>query len=233
MLRSISSSAISHFIVCPKLYWYKFVEQKTPLGLDSQGEEGRLIHFYLDQHARGLLQSLPTHESETVRLLWNQYLSYIQTFAGKSFKSEWDFYIPYTLQDNSVLLTGRIDRLILEKDHLIILDWKTGIINPLHTDDHQMAFYAWCLWQMKEIFPEISVNYIDTRRVYLKEKKEKREVFQSDDISDLKNRFESVIDKMDENKFQFLPNPIQVKEQDTYCSCCYFQPICPGANILN
>ena len=140
----LSFSMLQAFWCCPRLYHYRYLERLPGIAndrLDSQA--GSRLHEQLHHDFLGIETPLSTDPE--YELLWQQYQAAIAPYQGWDSRSEWRCHLPFTSGEQSIWLTGQLDRLYFDKDTAVIMDWKTGSPGLTALPQLQMQFYAYFL----------------------------------------------------------------------------------------
>lgn len=239
----ISASKINIFNQCPKKYnliynlgldelmkKLRSSELKTDLKI-KPNQIGSAVHFILQQNVSDdNLQNLISHavdkyalnESSTIKNLFRKkiermikkFLSseiYLQLSAYQTFYNEFQIY----LKEFDYFLFGIIDKLIVEKNRLIIIDYKTDSVNPknlglkISNYEYQLRFYAYLA--MKYFGMK---NEIEVKLVFIKNpEKSYSKIYSHFDLLNFGAEIRKIVSAIRNNSFDYNFN---------HCSKCQF-----------
>jgi DNA helicase-2/ATP-dependent DNA helicase PcrA len=202
-----------HDAVC-KFFQYKIV------GKDMQLEE--LLNVFKSSFApQGFLDE--KHQEERFRIGWqalNRFYNAQETKESRPLYIEKDF--SFILENNKI--TGRFDRLDMEEDSAVIIDFKTSEITKQAEADKrtkeslQLDLYALAYKNIsKELPKRLELHFLESGLIGSKSVKEEN--------------LEKVIDKIKEvsrgiRKQDFSPTPAYMA-----CTYCAYNQICQFASI--
>lgn len=214
-MSTFSFQDLKAYLLCPRLFEYQS-EYALPQFQSDEAKLGTQIHHDLHLHfERGFVP-------KTRLPVWDFYQTFVSEFEGLTGWSEWPFYLPLDIKPTAILLEGRIDRLYLNENTLIVMDWKTGA--PKFWDIWQIEFYAWVLWQIrKSRFPQ--VENIETYRVYLSQETSQKTVYSHSELLPIHKRFVAILKRMNTQYHRFIPDPCQ-ENQRPWCHHCNFNKTC-------
>lgn len=146
----ISSDAFKSWSRCKKQFYYKHVKHLQWPQDQKNFRLGRDVHKLLDYQARGLncdllLESAPEDVQNSWRKLMDHPITQLPVLAN-----EWAFHVPVRLsQTRTEWLTGRIDRIALGENKLLVIDWKTGTAVPRQPQlDWQTLLYRYAVLEV-------------------------------------------------------------------------------------
>lgn len=227
-MQRLSFSALADFWACPRLYHYRHeLELPVPARDRVARREGTRLHEQLHLHALGHTPPLATDPEQAAR--WSAYLQAIAPYQGRECRSEWACQIPVTIAGQELWLQGRVDRLYLTDDTLVLLDFKTGSGTPLKLLELQLDFYAWLLWQAQSQLRTQAFRRILAHAISLSEELPgticEREL-KAENVPELSARFEAMLTHLMSPGPHDVPEPRSVNGKP-WCTMCEYQRLCP------
>jgi hypothetical protein len=147
----VSVNQFKTWTKCKKKYYYDYVQKLRWPTDQSHFQFGKTIHKLFEYQARGLdFADLLTQASPEIQGAWaalqEHPIPHLPVVA-----SEWAFHVPIAFKNKKVWLAGRVDRISLEDDTLLILDWKTGTSAPsLPEVDWQTTLYLYAVLEAQK-----------------------------------------------------------------------------------
>lgn len=234
-MRFLSYSQLWAFWTCPRLSTYRSqpaLQLQRPWHQQSV-QKGTAVHHFL--HQATLLTDTEQHKSASFQQfiadypqIWSRYQQWTVDQKGSVF-SEWEVEFPLPEEKKlPYVLTGRLDRLILEGEQALIIDWKTGQLKDIESVRLQLRFYAWLLWLAR---PSLStlVNEVVAEAHYLESGHCERWVLTAKN-SDAEDTFFYTL-LQDYHRQQIreadgIPDPRSISE-GLWCTMCEYQRLCP------
>lgn len=189
---------------------------------------GQRVHAELYRHALGLPSQLAIEPAEA--RLWQRYLAVLAPYAQAAWqRSEWTLRVPFYKAEQADVrawLLGRCDRLIWQDGQLTLLDWKTGSGGPSEQTDLQLRFYAWLLWQSRDVLPA-PIDSVAVRAVWLEQDGvEQATCLEVPALEALAETFVPLIQACLASGSDALPAPRSVAGK-IWCTLCEYQRLCP------
>ena len=221
----LSFSMLQAFWLCPRLYHYRYLECLPGIANDSlDSRAGSRLHEQLHHDFLGIETPLSTDPE--YELLWQQYQAAIAPYQGWDSRSEWRCHLPFTSGEQSIWLTGQLDRLYFDKDTAVIMDWKTGSPGLTALPQLQMQFYAWLLWQNKSLL-SATIQRIETQWHYLNRPNEVTTAhYGAQEIAALDDLFNPLIQTFLSTAHPEVPEPRSV-DGELWCKMCEYNRHCP------
>ncbi|HEY9842370.1 MAG TPA: PD-(D/E)XK nuclease family protein [Candidatus Obscuribacterales bacterium] len=228
----VSFSALADFWACPRLYHYR-QEQHLPVPQHHTAarREGSWIHQQLDLHAKGHLPPIATDPAYAG--IWQSYLDVISPYAdaGWSCFSEWSCHVPLRLDAEQIWLHGRMDRIYVQNQTLVLLDFKTGRDQPGLLSELQLDFYAWLLWQVQDLLSEQTIGLIEARAVWLAQPGQVMERrLDAAAVPEHGAGFMALLEALLGAGNRDVPAPRSVAGQP-WCTMCEYQRLCPEGSF--
>ncbi len=249
-MERLSFSALADFWACPRLYHYRHeLELPVPARDRSARREGTQLHEQLHLHALGHTPPLAHSTEPEQAARWQAYLQAIAPYQGWESHSEWACLVPLKLSGlntqasepapepaKTLWLYGRIDRLYVKADRLVLLDFKTGKGTPLKLLELQLDFYAWLLWQAQsQLAPHQQTpsaqpfTQIQAQAICLTEELSGpicERTLTAEKLPELSSRFESLLTSLLSPGPHDVPEPRSVNGKP-WCTMCEYQRLCP------
>ena len=205
-----SPNMLKTYQICPKKFYYQYVERINVPRLATPFEKGKKIHALANYYLQGTdisrLEKALTPEEHNVwtTLFQNPY------FQKKCYKSE--FQLSFKL--DSYWIGGRLDAVMSDEDKYYILDYKTGSIPENPTYDFQTMVYLLAL--DKHLNQKAAVEF-----VYIDLKQNKNHIIPFDETkkTDYTKRVLSICSAISSDNI-YKPNCQN-------CSRCEYNKLCP------
>lgn len=153
--------------LCPKQFYYKYVENFTPPKSSLPFEKGKKIHALANYFLQGVnISRIETALSDEERQIWNLLLE--NPFYKKDcLKSEFPLYSKINSNNsrNSFWVGGRLDAVVHDYDKYYILDYKTGDIPKNPKFDFQTMIYLLCMDKFLKNYDSLSFVYINLKEM--------------------------------------------------------------------
>lgn len=222
----INYGHIYDYIICPKLYYWKYIKNYKGIFPDQeQSIIGNKLHKAINWHFNELnIPDTYFEYPEKLKLLWKNYLNskYAIIPDKTNLKSECLFQLPLYINNTQVIFIVRIDRLIIEENKVLILDWKTSkdIENNLK-NEFQMKFYTFCLSHtLPKILKDKKIDYFETNLVYLSLNKTVQNKWYINDLEVITEEIIDITRKIIQE--EYIENPIKI----SFCKLCKFKNLC-------
>lgn len=175
-MKAWTYSHIEKFETCPKQFYHTTVVRDFVSPPTEQSLWGQRVHTAFENRVKdgtALPEGMEHWEpiAKKIEEIPGVKFPEVKMAVSKAFqKAEWD----------SAWSRGIADLVVINEDRAMVLDYKTGKRKP----SDQLALYAAYTFAH---YPEI--NKVDTRFVWLKNKKIDKEQFSRDDVSDIWRKF--------------------------------------------
>ncbi|MEK7433331.1 MAG: PD-(D/E)XK nuclease family protein [Cyanobacteriota bacterium] len=225
MIRKISSTQFLEYQICPLYYYYKYIKNFNKISFDTKDEakKGEEIHKIIDFYSKGI--NLPEEYINSDPHIKKVFDFYVEKHhkTGENVKNEFEFNLPFFINEEKYFLVGRIDRIILEKDKATIIDWKTGekfskasnIKNFL-----QLDFYAYVV---SEYF---GIKDIELKIAYLSAEKDFSRKINSEKLKNIQKSIQDMILNTKIERKHYTPAPIDIDKDIPFCKICNFSDFC-------
>lgn len=232
----LSYSQVWAFWSCPRLSHYlaqPLLRLQRPWS-QAAGRTGSAVHQVLHLAATAVhAETLPQVQDlqQQSPQVWENYTSALREIPGQPERvlSEWECCVPLPADwQLPYVLTGRLDRLVIEKDRAWVLDWKTGQARDPDAIHLQLRFYAWLVYLAREaLCPAMTevratAHYLDTghreERVLTLE--------QAEAEGDFFRQLLTAYHEQQQAEVQGIPNPRSTSE-GPWCTMCEYQRLCP------
>lgn len=159
MFKVYSPNMLKTYKLCPKKFYFKYIEKISVPMYTTPFEKGKKIHAIANYYIQGVkIDKLETALSSDEKFIWEKLLQ--NTYYNKEcFKSE--FVLSVKLKD--FWLGGRIDAIVHDGDEFYIIDYKTGEIPKQPENDYQTMVYLMCLDKYLSNYNSLSFVYIDLK----------------------------------------------------------------------
>lgn len=227
--KPISFSMLQAFWLCPRLYHYRYLERLAGIPSDSpESLLGTRIHQDLHHDFLGLPASLASDPEQALR--WQKYQAAIAPYQDWQSRSEWSSHLPVILDQQTVWLIAQVDRLYFNTERLVILDWKTGQAGQSALAQLQMQFYAWLLWQQKELLAA-SITSLETQLHALNNDPNHEtpvisQHYTATEIAVLDSQFKELIHAFLSTTHPEVPAP-RYLQGELWCKMCEYNRLCP------
>ncbi len=235
MLHFLSYSQVWAFWTCPRLSSYR---QNPQLRLQrpwkaSAVRKGTQVHHFLHQAAQ--LSEAEQQESTVFQQfisdypqIWSSYQQIMDVHEGLSY-SECELQVPLP-EDWKLpyVLTGRLDRLILEDQQALVLDWKTGQCKDPESVQLQLRFYAWLVWLSRNALG-VPVEAVIAEAHYLEAGHCERWSLTAENIASETVFFDELLHayhRQHSRDTEGIPDPRSTSE-GLWCTMCEYQRLCP------
>ncbi len=159
MYNSFSPNMLKTYQVCPKNFYYKYVENISAPVSSLPFEKGKKIHALANYFLKGIdISRLETSLSNEELRVWNLLLGN-EYFKKDYFKSEYQL----SCKISNYWVGGRLDAVVKDFDNYYILDYKTGSIPKNPQYDYQTMIYLLCMDRFLEKYETLSFVYIDLK----------------------------------------------------------------------
>lgn len=155
-----SPNMLKTYLICPKKFYYQYVERINVPRLATPFEKGKKIHALANYYLQGidisrLINALNQEEYKIwTTLFQNPY------FQKKCYKSEFQL----SLKLDNYWIGGRLDAVVSEGNKYSILDYKTGSIPENPTYDFQTMVYLLALEKHLNQNADIEFVYVDLKQ---------------------------------------------------------------------
>lgn len=204
---------------------YEFQLKEESNGKDIAKIKGKIIHDILNQNLKNDLlgyvrRELNRYESYSedlaesieaeIKKFYNSEV-YKKISSYNNFKNEYEIYS----YQNDYILYGIIDKLILLKDKLIIIDYKTDNISSEEINQRakdyfsQLMFYAVILSKLKSEIKKITLKLIFTKHPSV----EITKIVSSKEISEFENKIKAYVENIYNQNYS--PNK-------NHCKQCFY-----------
>lgn len=158
-MNSFSPNMLKTYQMCPKKYFYKFVEKINVPTSFLKFEQGKKIHALANYYLQGInISRIETALSETETHLW-QSLLHNPFFQKNCYKSEY----PLSCRVGDYWVGGRLDAVVKDDEKYYILDYKTGAVPKNPEYDCQTMIYLLCLDVLLKPETPPAFVYIDVK----------------------------------------------------------------------
>ena len=182
-----SHSALNTYRTCPKKYWHEKIKKDVPFTESDASRYGKELHkAFEDYIAKGT--KLPFG--------FNQYKPYLDKFrAAKGDKlveqrmAVTREFLPTGYFDKDVWFRGQADLIILNGNHAVVVDWKTGKFKNEFDQLDLMAAAAFCL--------DTDIQTIDAMFWWTQLRKPTIKSYTRDDAKDIWGRFIPIVKRLE------------------------------------
>ena len=158
-MNSISPNMIKTYQICPKKYYFQYVENINIPKSSLPFEKGKKIHalanYYLQKVKIDRIETALTAQEREVWELLKQNPFYNMEYL----KSEFTL----NMKINDFWLGGRLDAIVHNGNDYYILDYKTGSIPKNPEYDPQTMVYLLCADKYIKNYNSLSFVYIDLK----------------------------------------------------------------------
>lgn len=240
----LSATALQEYKNCPRRFFYKYIVDMPEFAFHFIGDEagdgvaanvvGLIVHSFFEyintlDYSLALDLAIKKHVGYADnKLLKNNISSWLESYlasdlykdiASYTWLSEQNFMLPLlTIDDEEVWFSGSIDCLIVDKEEMFIVDFKTdkNITKKASVYEHQLMLYTLAA---EMLYPDKTVNKASLHFIRLNDslvvdvKQERKRLLDEIKLicSELKNK---------EQEIDFSTNSAWCK----YCSYNYFCP---------
>ena len=160
MILNYSPNMLKTYKLCPRKYYFKYIERVNVPILNTPFEKGKKIHalanYYLQNIDISKIEAaLTPEEKQTWRALQNN-----DYFKMKCIETEYQL----SSKLGVFWLGGRMDALMQDGNSYYILDYKTGSVPDNPKYDYQTMIYLTNLDKSLESYETINFVYIDLKR---------------------------------------------------------------------
>ena len=158
-MNNFSPNMLKTYKLCPKKYYFKYIENLSMPQSNLPFEKGKKIHALAHYKLQGInIDRLETSLNNKEKETWNLLQS--NEFYNKDFyKSEFQI----NIKIDSYWIGGRIDAIVKEGDNYYILDYKTGSIPNNAEFDFQTMVYLLCANRYIKNYRTLSFVYINLK----------------------------------------------------------------------
>jgi hypothetical protein len=223
--RQINASAFSDFISCPSLYYYKNKENFAEIIFrqNENTKNGEILNNIIGSHFKGI----PVSESFTtsnpdLKKWWEYYLEKYQATARSEVFNEWCFNLPFETANEKVILSGKIDRFIIEENKIIIYNWRVSPKGGLadFVNKQQMELYCYVLSRIKKI------EQFDIKTVNFTLKEESTIKIDLEYLLKIEQKLLNMIKKTNPLIKVYIPDPVYLENIGRACKVCHFYRLC-------
>lgn len=167
MLNNFSPNMLKTYELCPKKFYFQYIDKITPPKSSLPFEKGKKIHALANYFLQGVnISRIETALSEEERRIWNLLLD--NPFYRKDcLKSEFPLYCKLSssisTSKNSFWVGGRLDAVVHDYEKYYILDYKTGSIPKNPEFDYQTMTYLLCLDKFLKNYDSLAFVYINLK----------------------------------------------------------------------
>ena len=159
MIISFSPNMLKTYQLCPKKFYYQYIEKLNVPHSVIPFEKGKKIHALANYYLQGVnISRIETSLTDDERLVWNLLLEN-PFFKKDYYKSEYNL----SSKVEDFWIGGRIDAIVFEGMNYYILDYKTGSTPKNPQYDYQTMIYLLCLDKYLKNYETISFVYINLR----------------------------------------------------------------------
>lgn len=209
-MNNYSPNMLKTYLVCPKKYYYKYIECiNMPLS-SLPFEKGKKIHALANYKLQGInIDRLETALNNQEKDLWALLLS--NEFYNKDcFKSEFSL----SIKIDKYWIGGRVDAVVKEGENYYIIDYKTGSTPKNPEFDYQTIVYLLCIDKyLKYKYKTLSFVYIN-----LKDK--------NNYIIPFNNKIKEHYEKEIVSQIDTISNDTLFKCNKTNCKNCEYSKLC-------
>lgn len=159
MLNNFSPNMLKTYQICPKKYWYKYVEGLSVPVSSLPFEKGKKIHALANYFLSGVsIQRLEAALNPEEKEVWQTLLEN-PFFQKDCLKSEYQL----ACKIGDFWVGGRLDAVVHDGENYYILDYKTGSTPKNPESDYQTMVYLLCLDKCLKKYDLLSFVYINLR----------------------------------------------------------------------
>lgn len=244
-----SHSKLAAYKQCPLQYFYRYISKIPPGPPSIEAFTGILVHKALEQTFSKSLNKFPEQQGtfECFKEMWdtryNENIKIVKSSLGPNyyrnlglkclsnlFKIEryyhttedttlgTEMYMTYTTKAGN-RLRGYIDRVVQNKEKLLIIDYKTGRRQPRQIDldfDWQGAIY---ILMTQNRFPDFGIKNIHMVWYYLQAGISYTSQYLNQNLKEIEKQIDTLIAEINQTD-GYKPNPSML------CSWCAYQDIC-------
>ena len=208
-MNNFSPNMIKTYLLCPKKYYFQYIENINMPKSALPFEKGKKIHalanYYLQKIKIDRIETALTANEREVWELLKQNPFYNMDYVKSEFA--------LSIKISNFWLGGRLDALVHSENNYFILDYKTGSIPKNPQYDPQTMVYLLCADRYLKNFNSLSFVYIDL-------KNKQNHVIEFNE--ELKTKYEQELYKICN---QIISDTI-FKCNNNSCKFCEFNKIC-------
>jgi len=168
---SVSISHLYDLIVCPRRYQY--IQLQSVSGpSDCEGVSrpegvifGNGLHTALETSDLGgkevntdFVEKMTDEIEEAVKEFYNSDIYDKYKFGDREILTEEEISYPFQVDDNDIILQGKIDCLMEGEDGLVVIDYKTANPSNTYEKEHQKYQLLGYSYLLEKLYPEIGVS---------------------------------------------------------------------------
>lgn len=159
MINNFSPNMLKTYQICPRKFYYQYVEKVSIPTSAKPFEKGKKIHALANYFLQGVnISRIETALTSEECAVWNLLLE--NPFYRKDcLKSEF----PLMIKLGKYWVGGRIDAVVHDYAKYYILDYKTGSIPKNPEFDYQTMIYLLCLDKYLKTYDSLSFVYINLK----------------------------------------------------------------------
>ncbi len=226
MTRLINASLFSGYMICPSLYFYRYIKKYYQIlnFKNQESERGDLIHKLIDAHFQEIPVKNQFLDSDVkIKSWWNYYLENFLPKNQEKVYSEWSFNVPIQTPLEKIVLTGRIDRVIYDNDKITLINWKSNQRKTrfdLYNFNLQMEFYAYAFSKIEEI------ESLELKLVFLDLKEASSRILKKADLEKIEDKIFQMIENTHPLIKTYIPDPVMLDTDIPACKACDFFSFC-------
>lgn len=224
-MRTISASAYSDYTLCPLIYDYKYLHNYQDIFAQKTEEinKGNIIHKLIESHSKGIVYpDSYINQDKDIKQAFNYY---IEKYSGNNDNSNHEYVFNLIVDTGleKVVLSGRIDQIIINENNLVITDWKTTGRKTkvsLLTNKLQMDFYAYVMSKITNI------DQIEIKLAYLNLEQEEIILINQDKLIEIEKNVFEMIKNTHPDINNYVPKPLELATGRYICEICNFYNFC-------
>ena len=204
-----SPNMLKTYNVCPKKFYYKYVEHINIPCFTTPFDKGKKIHALANYYLQGVnISRIETALNSEEKQAWQTLLE--NPFMGKKcFNSEYSL----SCKINDYWIGGRLDAVVYDNKDFYILDYKTGMTPKNPEFDYQTMVYLLCMDRILKDYNSLSFVYIS-----IKEKKNHVIKFSPELKTEYEKQIKDICTKITKDKIY--------KETCDNCQYCEYKSLC-------
>ena len=163
-----SPNMLKTYRLCPKKYYFHYIENINVPQSELPFEKGKKIHALANYNLQGIkIDRLEGALNESERSVWEK-LKQNPYYNKECFKSEFALScsvlgISEQGKTNRFWIGGRIDAVVHDSENYFILDYKTGSAPKNAKYDFQTMIYLLCMDKYLKDYNKLAFVYIDLK----------------------------------------------------------------------
>ena len=205
-----SPNMLKTYQVCPKKYYYQYIERVYIPRFSTPFEKGKKIHALANYYLQGInISRISTALNNDEKIAW-QLLLKNPFFEKKCYNSEYSI----SCKIDKYWLGGRLDAVVFDDKNYYILDYKTGMVPKNPEYDFQTMVYLLCMDKILKDYDSLSFVYIS-----LKEKRNQVIAFSPELKTEYEKQIIQICSKIE--KDSLYNSNCENCERCEYRSLCY------------